>query len=79
LFYVLTRYAGKVVTCSHLVRSVWGVHSEDKIHDLQVLVWQLRKKLGAYGGEVLVKTEGSTGYRLALSAKRELAASPANS
>jgi two-component system KDP operon response regulator KdpE len=74
LFCVLARYTGKVVTCDHLSRSVWGLNSDDKMHDLRVLVWQLRKKLGAYGGEVLLKTEGSTGYKLALSANKELAA-----
>jgi two-component system KDP operon response regulator KdpE len=73
LFCVLARYTGKVVTCDHLLRSVWGLNGDDKLHDLRVLVWQLRKKLGAYGGEVLVETEGSTGYKLALSANTELA------
>ena len=56
------------------MRSVWGLSSDDKMHDLRVLVWQLRKKLGPYGGEVLVRTEGSSGYKLALSANKELAA-----
>jgi two-component system KDP operon response regulator KdpE len=67
LFYILARYAGRVVTCGHLLRSVWGVHSEDKIHDLRVLVARLRKKLGPYGDEMLVRTEGSVGYSLWLS------------
>ncbi len=75
LFYVLARYAGKVVTCAHLLRSIWGIHSEEKIHDLRVLVWQLRKKLGSYGGEMLIRTEGNIGYILALSTK---ANTPAN-
>jgi len=67
LFYVLAKYAGKVVTYSHLLRSVWGVSSERRIHDLQVLIAQLRKKLGPYEGELLIQTEGHLGYRLLLS------------
>jgi two-component system KDP operon response regulator KdpE len=67
LFYVLARYAGKVVTRSHLVRSVWGIHSEEKIHDLQVLIGHLRKKLEPTGTELLIKTEGSVGYCLSVS------------
>ena len=67
LFYVLAKYAGKVVTCSHLLRSVWGVPSERRIHDLQVLIAQLRKKLGPYEGEILIQTEGHLGYKLSLS------------
>jgi len=66
LFYTLARYAGKIVTCDHLVRSIWGAHSHEKLHDLRVLVWHLRRKLEPYGGELLVRTEGSLGYSLAL-------------
>jgi two-component system KDP operon response regulator KdpE len=64
LFFVLARYSGKVVSRAHLVRAVWGVHSDGRVHDLQVLVGQLRKKLEPYGDEVLIKTEGNLGYRL---------------
>jgi two-component system KDP operon response regulator KdpE len=71
LFFVLARYAGRVVTCSHLLHSIWGVHSDDKLQDLRVLVSHLRKKLGAYGGEMLVRTEGNLGYCLILSRQRE--------
>jgi two-component system KDP operon response regulator KdpE len=71
LFYVLARYAGSVVTCAHLLRAVWGIHSEDKIQDLRVLVSHLRKKLGHHTGEMLVRTEGSLGYSLWLSSHRE--------
>ena len=73
LFYVLARYAGKVVTCAHLLRAVWGIHSEDRLHDLRVLVGHLRKKLGAYGGEMLIKTQGSTGYCLVVPFQPRLA------
>lgn len=66
LFYVLARYAGRVVTRTHLLRSVWGARSEEKTQDLIVLVAHLRKKLGLYGGELLIKTQGSIGYSLSL-------------
>lgn len=71
LFYVLARYAGKVVTRSHLLRAVWGAHSEEKTHDLLVLLTHLRKKLEPYGGEMLIRTEGSLGYSLSLASSRE--------
>jgi two-component system KDP operon response regulator KdpE len=64
LFYVLARYAGKVVTCSHLIRAVWGEHSQNKMPDLRVLVGHLRKKLRPNGEELLIRTEGSLGYSL---------------
>ena len=75
LFCVLARYAGRVVTCSHLLQSIWGIHSEDKLQDLRVLVSHLRKKLGPYGSEMLVRTEGSLGYSLILSVQREVSPS----
>jgi two-component system KDP operon response regulator KdpE len=79
LFFVLARYAGKVVRCTHLMRSVWGAHSEEKLHDLRVLVTHLRKKLGPYGGEILIRTADGVGYSLSLSAQREPAPAPAHS
>ena len=79
LFYVLARYAGKVVTRAHLMHSVWGAHSEEKIHDLLVLVAHLRKKLGPCGGETLVRTEGSVGYSLSLSTQYEPVLNPVTS
>ena len=79
LFYVLARFVGKVVTHSHLVRSVWGSHSEEKFSDLKVLVAHLRKKLGPYGGELFIRTEASLGYSLLLSSRtsREAASAAA--
>jgi two-component system, OmpR family, KDP operon response regulator KdpE len=79
LFYVLARYAGKVVTRTHLLRSVWGAHGEQGIHDLQVLIAQLRKKLEPYGAEILIRTEGHIGYRLSFMAPSEAALSVADS
>jgi len=77
LFYVLARYAGKVVTRTHLIRALWGAHDEQRTHDLQVLVAQVRKKLEPYGAELLIRTEGHLGYSLTLSPQREPALSPA--
>jgi DNA-binding response OmpR family regulator len=79
LFYVLARYAGKVVTRAHLMRAVWGAHSEAKVHDLLVLIAHLRKKLGVYGEEMLVATEGSLGYSLLLSPQRDALLNPVDS
>jgi two-component system KDP operon response regulator KdpE len=67
LFFVLARHAGKVVANTHLLRAIWGIHSADRLHDLQVLVFNLRKRLGPCDGELLIKTEGSLGYRFLLS------------
>jgi two-component system, OmpR family, KDP operon response regulator KdpE len=75
LFYVLAKYAGKVVTRAHLLRSVWGAHGDQSIHDLQVLVAQLRKKLGPYGDEILIRTEGQVGYSLSFMVPSEPAIS----
>ena len=66
LFYLLVRHTGKVVTRSHLLRCVWGTDEADKVHALQVYVATLRGKLGALGGEILIRTEGRIGYRLSL-------------
>jgi two-component system KDP operon response regulator KdpE len=66
LFFILVRYAGKVVTCSHLTRCLWGFEGENKIRDLRVYIGNLRKKLENQGPGVWIHTEGSTGYRLQL-------------
>jgi two-component system KDP operon response regulator KdpE len=68
LFYLLVRYAGKVVTRTHLMRCIWGTDEEERVRELQVYVANLRGKLGALGGEILIRTEGSAGYRLSLAA-----------
>ncbi len=66
LFFILVRYAGKVVTCKHLTRCLWGLEGENKSHDLRVYIGHLRKKLENQTHGVRVNTEGSTGYRLQL-------------
>jgi two-component system KDP operon response regulator KdpE len=64
LFYMLVRYAGKVVTCSHLTRCVWGTGAKNKMKDLHVYIGNLRKKLQNNVVGFRIKTEGSTGYKL---------------
>ena len=71
LFYLLARHAGQTVTCQHLVRCVWGTDAADKIRDVRVYVAYLRKKLGAYGEEVLIRTQGGIGYSLCVANRNE--------
>lgn len=65
VFYLLARYAGKVVTCGHLLRAVWGSDAGDKLHELQVLIARIRRKLEGEEG-VMIRTEGRLGYQLAM-------------
>ena len=78
LFHVFARYAGKVVTRAHLLRSVWGTHGEQRIRDLHVLVAHLRKKLEPHGEELLIRTEDHIGYSLSLLAPSVAASNVAN-
>ena len=66
VLYILTRHAGKLVTCKHLLRCVWGIDSEHKLHDLHVYIRSLRRKLNGASNESVIQTEGSAGYRLLL-------------
>jgi two-component system KDP operon response regulator KdpE len=77
VFYVLAQHAGKVVTCNHLLRSIWGYDSKNKLHELQVLIARVRKKLEAAGNRVLIRTVGRIGYQLSrFEDTSELAKSP---
>ena len=64
VFYTLVRHAGKLVTCKHLLRCIWGNDSENKLHDLHVYIRCLRQKLRGAAEDILIQTEGSAGYRL---------------
>jgi two-component system KDP operon response regulator KdpE len=66
VFYILVRHAGKLVTCKHLLRCVWGSDAGGKIHDLHVYIRSLRQKLNGDGNDSVIQTEGSAGYRLLL-------------
>jgi len=65
LLYFLARETGNVVSCDHLLRSVWGDGAEKKPHQLQVYIAALRKKLLPCREEFHISTEGRHGYRLA--------------
>ena len=73
LFFVLARYAGKIVTRAHLLTSVWGAQAQDKVHDLAVLIGHLRKKLGTHRERLEIRTEGHLGYSLVLNGGRQRA------
>jgi two-component system KDP operon response regulator KdpE len=66
LFFILVRYAGKVVPCNHLTRCLWGLEGENKLRDLRVYIGNLRKKLENHGQGVRINTQGSTGYKVRL-------------
>ncbi len=65
---ILARHAGKLVTCKHFLRCIWGIDSEHKLHDLHVYIRSLRRKLDGTGSDGVIQTEGSAGYRLLLAA-----------
>jgi two-component system KDP operon response regulator KdpE len=72
LFYRLVQYVGKVVTPQHLLRSVWGNESKNKLHELQVLIAQIRRKLETQGNNVSIQTAGRIGYQLFVAPGREV-------
>jgi two-component system KDP operon response regulator KdpE len=74
VLYILARHAGKVVPHERIIRAVWGASSPGKIHDLQVHVARLRRKLEERGAHKMIRGQGGVGYSLALSAEHEYAA-----
>jgi two-component system KDP operon response regulator KdpE len=64
IFHLLARYAGKVVTCEHLVRALWGTAAENKLHELQVLSARVRQKLEADKERIMIRTVDRIGYQL---------------
>jgi two-component system KDP operon response regulator KdpE len=73
VLYILARHAGKVVSREHIVRAVWGTGAARKVHDLQVHIARLRRKLEERGAHRLIRGEGSVGYSLALAEDHEYA------
>jgi two-component system KDP operon response regulator KdpE len=71
VLYILARHAGKVVPNERIIRAVWGASTAGKIHDLQVHIARLRRKLEERGAHKLIRGEGGVGYSLALSAEHE--------
>ena len=62
----LARYAGRVLTHSHLLRQVWGPGYAQQSHYLRVYMAQLRRKLEADPARPrILLTEAGVGYRMA--------------
>jgi two-component system, OmpR family, KDP operon response regulator KdpE len=62
---ILARHAGKIVPRGHLVNAVWGAPEPRKVHDLQVHVARLRRKLEESGANNLIQDAEGIGYTLA--------------
>lgn len=65
LLRLLIQHAGKVVTQAHLLREVWGPHSQEHSQYLRVYFTGLRKKIDPQSSG-LIQTEPRVGYRLVL-------------
>jgi two-component system KDP operon response regulator KdpE len=62
----LAKHPGRVLTHSHLLRTVWGPAHEDHVEYLRVTARGLRTKIERDPSRpVIVKTEPGVGYRLA--------------
>ena len=62
----LAKHPGRVLTHSHLLRSVWGPAHEDHVEYLRVVARELRKKIEPDPSRPqIIKTEPAIGYRLA--------------
>jgi two-component system KDP operon response regulator KdpE len=64
LLRALAAYAGMVVTCQWLLRSVWGAEGEKQWQYLRVFISSLRKKLKWTQGRIAIETLDNLGYRL---------------
>ncbi len=66
LLSLLVRHAGRVMTHSHILETVWGPAHREDIAYLRVFVGQLRHKIEDTPSEpVLILTEPGIGYRFA--------------
>jgi len=63
LLLALTRAEGEVLSRSELLRNVWGMEGEPSTNLVDVHIGRLRRKLDAFGPE-LIKTVRGKGYRL---------------
>ena len=62
----LAKHAGRVLTHSHLLRTVWGPAHESDVEYLRVVARELRKKIEPDSSRPrILKTEPAVGYRLA--------------
>jgi two-component system KDP operon response regulator KdpE len=64
LLRALAAYAGMVVPCQWLLRSVWGAEGEKQWQYLRVFISSLRKKLKWTQGRIAIETLDNLGYRL---------------
>lgn len=64
LLHALAAYAGMVVTCKFLLRSVWGAEGEKQWQYLRGFISSLRKKLEWTQGRIAIETLDRRGYRL---------------
>lgn len=64
LFYTLVHHAGKLVTCKHLLRAIWGSDVTGKTNNLHFYIQRLRKKLKKNTNDLLIQTNAGLGYRL---------------
>jgi len=63
LLLALTQADGQVLSRAELLRNVWGIESEPSTNLVDVHIGRLRRKLDAYGPQV-IKTVRGKGYRL---------------
>ena len=63
LLLALTQAEGEVLSRSDLLRNVWGIEGEPSTNLVDVHIGRLRRKLDAFGPE-LIKTVRGQGYRL---------------
>ena len=62
----LAKHPGRVLTHSHLLRTVWGPAHESDVEYLRVVARELRKKIEPDSSRPrIIKTEPAVGYRLA--------------
>ncbi|XQU09795.1 response regulator transcription factor [Halomonas sp. LY9] len=68
----LISQAGRIVTQTHLLRTIWGPSHQEDTHYLRIVISKLRQKLGDDPqAPSLLQTEPGIGYRLCVEFDRE--------
>lgn len=68
----LISQAGRIVTQTHLLRTIWGPSHQEDTHYLRIIISKLRQKLGDEPhAPSLLQTEPGIGYRLCVEFDRE--------
>ncbi|MBF0367271.1 MAG: response regulator transcription factor [Oligoflexia bacterium] len=65
-FKILALNAGRIVTQTQILKTIWGPNNQENSHYLRVYVAQLRKKVEMPLGKKIIITEAGIGYRLLL-------------